>query len=199
MVSFEPQDPNFEAAVRASFASLTLMSTIGARLRSVTPGQVEIELPFRDDLTQHLGFVAAGILTTIVDVAGGYAAMTLMPAGATVLTVEYKVNFVAPADGERMIARARVAKAGRTLSVCTGDVVAERAGREKLVATMLATMMTVAPHPSDPRPDQAARTPNHQHPPGPHAADRTPRRRSWCVCSGRGLGRSLRDIVGLGR
>lgn len=198
MVSFEPLHPNFEAAVRASFASLTLMNTIGARLRSVTPGEVEVELPFREDLTQHLGFVAAGILTTIVDVAGGYAAMTLMPAGATVLTVEYKVNFVAPAEGERLVARARVAKAGRTLSVCTGDVFAERAGREKLVATMLATMMTVRPHRREPLPEERARTPNHHHPLGRNGADRTLRKRSWCVCGERGVGRSLRDIVGIG-
>lgn len=198
MVSFEPQHPDFEAAVRASFARLTLMHTIGARLRSVTPGEVEIELPVREDLTQHTGFVAAGILTTIVDVAGGYAAMTLMPAGATVLTVEYKVNFVAPAEGERMIARARVAKAGRTLSVCTGDVFAERAGRETLVATMLATMMTVGPHRGERLPDESARTPNHHPTLDRSGADRTLRTRSWCVCGGRGIGRSLRDIVGIG-
>jgi uncharacterized protein (TIGR00369 family) len=184
MVSFEPQQPDFEAVVRASFASLTLMQTIGANLRSVTPGEVEIELPFREDLTQHTGILAAGILTTIVDVAGGYAAMTLMPADATVLTVEYKVNFVAPAEGERMIARARVTKAGRTLSVCTGDVFAERAGRETLVATMLATMMTISPARSDPLPDQRARTPNRHPTLGQHAADRTLRKRSWCVCGG---------------
>ena len=143
MPTFEPQDPNFEARVRASFARQKVMETIGASLTRVSPGEVEIELPFRDDLTQQHGFLHAGVVTAIVDSACGYAAMTLMPADATVLTIEYKVNFVSPATGDRLIARGHVTKPGRTVTVCSGDVVAQGAGQEKLVATMLGTMMTL--------------------------------------------------------
>ncbi len=142
--SFEPADPHFEARIRASFARLTLMQTLGARLTKVAPGEVEIELPFRGDLTQQHGFLHAGIVTTIVDTACGYAAMSLMPANSEVLTVEYKVNFVSPAKGSRMIGRGRVTKPGRTLTVCAGDVFAVSGAEEKLVATMLATMMAVS-------------------------------------------------------
>jgi uncharacterized protein (TIGR00369 family) len=143
MAKFEPQDPNFESRVRGSFERQKVMVTIGASLTKISPGEVEIELPFRDDLTQHHGYLHAGVVTTIVDSACGYAAMTLMPADATVLTVEYKVNFLSPATGERMIARGRVTKPGRTVTVCTGDLFAFSDGKEKLVATMLATMMAV--------------------------------------------------------
>ncbi|MGB0386972.1 MAG: PaaI family thioesterase [Ardenticatenaceae bacterium] len=147
MSKFEPRNPNFETDVRASFAKQKVMTTIGASLTRVSPGEVEIELPFRDDLTQQHGFLHAGIVTTIVDNACGYAALSLMPADAEVLTIEYKVNFLSPAIGERMIARARVSKAGRTITVCAGDVFAlddgDNEGQEKLVATMLATMMTI--------------------------------------------------------
>lgn len=144
MPTFEPQDPNFEARVRASFARQKVMETIGASLTRVSPGEVEIELPFRDDLTQQHGFLHAGVVTAIVDSACGYAAMTLMPADATVLTIEYKVNFVSPAkSGARMIARGHVTKPGRTVTVCSGDVVAQSVGQEKLVATMLGTMITL--------------------------------------------------------
>src|SRR5262245_24347833 len=96
---FGVQDPEFEASVRRSFESLTLMRTVGARLVRVVPGEVEIDLPFREDLTQHHGYVAGAALTAIIDVACGYAAMTLMPPGASVLTIEYKVNFLSPAQG----------------------------------------------------------------------------------------------------
>lgn len=143
MPTFEPQDPNFEARVRASFARQKVMETIGASLTRVSPGEVEIELPFRDDLTQQHGFLHAGVVTAIVDSACGYAAMTLMPADATVLTIEYKINFVSPATGDRMIARGHVTKPGRTVTVCSGDVVAQSVGQEKLVATMLGTMITL--------------------------------------------------------
>jgi len=150
MPAFEPQDPDFEMRVRASFARQKVMETIGASLTSVAPGEVEIELPFRDDLTQHHGYLHAGIVTSIVDTACGFAAMTLMPADASVLTIEYKANFVSPATGKRMIARGRVTKPGRTITVCAGDVVALSGGKEKLVATMLATMMAVRERPDLP-------------------------------------------------
>lgn len=143
MATFQPQDPNFEARVRGSFARQTLMQTIGARLIRVAPGEVEIELPFRDDLGQQHGFLHAGIVTAIADTACGYAALSLMPADASVLTVEFKVNLLSPARGGRMIARGRVTKPGRTLSVCAGDVVGVTDGQEKAIATMLATMMAI--------------------------------------------------------
>jgi uncharacterized protein (TIGR00369 family) len=141
MPIFEPADANFERRIRSSFARQGLMEHIGARLTAVSPGAVEIELPFRADLTQQHGFVHAGIITSIVDSACGYAALSLLPAHAEVLTVEYKVNFVSPAAGPRFIGRGRVIKPGRTLTVCAGDVFAVGDGTEKLVATMLATIM----------------------------------------------------------
>jgi uncharacterized protein (TIGR00369 family) len=143
MPALEPANPSFKEAVSASFSNLALMHTIGARLVRVSPAEVEIELPFRDDLTQQHGFMSAAVLSAILDVACGYAAMSLMPPAATVLTVEFKVNLLSPAHGERFLARGRVIRSGRTLSVCAGDVVAMKGTEEKLVATMLATMMTV--------------------------------------------------------
>lgn len=143
MAPFEPADPGFEARVRASFDRQRFPATLGAKLTRVAPGEVELRLPFREDLTQQHGFVHAGALTTVVDTACGYAALTLMPPEAAVLTVEFKVNLVAPAKGEAFVARARVLKAGRTLTVVTGDVLALERGAERLVATMLATMMAV--------------------------------------------------------
>ncbi len=137
-----PQD-DFEDRVRTSFGRQALMATIGARLIRVSAGEVAIELPFRADLTQQHGFVHAGIVTAVVDTACGYAAYSLMPEDAAVLTVEYKVNFLAPAEGDRMVAIGRVIKAGRTISVCTGEALATIGGREKLVAAMQATMMAV--------------------------------------------------------
>ncbi|HEX5572124.1 MAG TPA: PaaI family thioesterase [Ktedonobacterales bacterium] len=143
MTAFEAQDPDFERRVRESFARQRVMETMGATLLRVTPGEVEIALPFRAELTQQHGFLHAGVVTTIVDSACGYAALSLMPPGAGVLTIEFKLNLMAPAAGERMIARGRVTKPGRTINVCAGDVFAEQDGREKLVATMLATVMTI--------------------------------------------------------
>ena len=143
MPAFEPQDPAFEKRVRASFARQRVMQTIGARLVRVSPGEVEIALPFREDLTQQHGFLHAGVVSTIADSACGYAAYSLMPSDAAVLTIEYKVNFLSPAQGDRMIARARVTKAGRTVTVCTCDVMMVKDGREQIAATMLNTLMTV--------------------------------------------------------
>jgi uncharacterized protein (TIGR00369 family) len=145
MAKFNPQDPEFEARVRSSFARQTLMRTIGAEMTKVAPGEIEIELAYRDDLAQQHGYLHAGVITAIVDSACGYAAMTLTRAVEDILTIEYKANFVAPATGEKMIARSRVLRAGRKVTVCAGDVFALRNGEEKLIATMLATMMTLSP------------------------------------------------------
>ena len=143
MVTFEPADPAFASRVRTSFGRQRMLATLGAILERVAPGEVDIRLPFRDELTQQHGFLHAGAMTSVVDTACGYAALTLMPAGVAVLTVEFKVNLLAPGKGEAVVARARVMKPGRTLTVVRGDVFAVEGGEERLVATMLATMMAV--------------------------------------------------------
>ena len=143
MRAFEAQDPDFEKRVRASFAKQKVMDTFRAVMTKVAPGEVEIQMPFNPELTQQNGFLHAGVVTTIVDSACGYAAYTLMPSDSAVLTIEYKVNLVSPARGDHMIARGRVTKPGRTVTVCAGDVFALIDGKEKLVATMLATMMSI--------------------------------------------------------
>ena len=143
MTHFTPKDADFEARVRASFARQRVMETFGARLLRVAPGEVEIGLDFREDLTQQHGYLHAGVVTTVVDSACGYAALTLMPAGAEVLSIEFKLNLLSPARGEGFAARARVVRAGRNITVCAGDLFALAAGGEKVVATMLGTMMTV--------------------------------------------------------
>jgi uncharacterized protein (TIGR00369 family) len=136
-----PADPNYEARVRASFAKQQFMATLGASLTTVQPGEVSIELPFRADLTQQHGFLHAGVVTSVIDSACGYAALTLMPPDREVLSVEFKVNLMAPAQGATFQARGRVVRAGRTLTVCTGDL--RVAGSESVVAMMQATMMAV--------------------------------------------------------
>lgn len=147
MPSVRPTAQDFQARVQASFARQRMMATLGATLERVAPGEVDIRLPFRDDLTQQHGFLHAGAMTTAVDSACGYAALTLMPPGTAVLTVEFKVNLLAPGKGEAVLARGRVLRAGRTLTTCIGDVFAVEGGEEKLVLTMLATMMTVRDRP----------------------------------------------------
>ena len=143
----EPRDPAYAERVRASFERQRAMHTIGARLVRVEPGEVELELPFRDDLTQQHGYLHAGIVTTLVDSACGYAALSVMEPGAAVLSVEYKVNLLAPAVGERMRAVGRVVKPGRTLVICTGEVIAVANGAESVVTIMQATMMAVRGRP----------------------------------------------------
>jgi uncharacterized protein (TIGR00369 family) len=142
-MTFQPRNPDFEARVRGSFARQNAMALIGARMTKVEPGRVEIELPVRDELGQQHGFVHGGIVGMIADSAGGYAAFTLMPADASVLTVEYKLNMLAPAEGERLVARAEVLKPGRSLAVVRADVWALRDGREARVAAMQQTLMVM--------------------------------------------------------
>src|SRR5688500_13704856 len=136
---FEPRDPDVEARVRASFARQRALHTLGASIVRVEAGEVELELLFRDDLTQQHGFLHAGIVTTLVDSACGYAALSLMDTESAVLSVEYKVNLLAPAVGERMRAIGRVIKTGRTLVVCTGEVIAVSGASESTVTVMQAT------------------------------------------------------------
>ncbi|MFO1136559.1 MAG: PaaI family thioesterase [Rhodoblastus sp.] len=137
-------DPAQAARIRAAFETQGMMQTLGASLTRIEAGEVEIVLPFGPHIAQHHGFVHAGGLTTVVDNAGGFAAMTLMPEGMQVLTVEFKVNFLSPAIGEKFIAIGRVKRAGKQISVVEGEVLAESAdGARKPVALMLATMMGV--------------------------------------------------------
>ena len=137
----KPLNPSFAEEISRSFDGQAVMRLIGAELSRVEPGVVEITLPYRADLTQQHGYLHAGIVTTIVDSACGYAAYSLMPAGSEVLSVEFKVNMLRPARGELFIASAEVIKAGRTLTVARGDVFAAVRGEKELVATMLATII----------------------------------------------------------
>jgi uncharacterized protein (TIGR00369 family) len=143
MDSFTAVDPDFESRVRASFGAQQVMRTIGASLVHIRPGEVRIELPFSPALTQQHGYLHAGVLGIIVDSACGYAAYTLMPAGSEVLSVEYKINFLSPARGQRFVAAGRVVKPGRTLTVCAGEVWAHADAESNLVAAMQATMICV--------------------------------------------------------
>lgn len=147
MNAFEALNPDYQQQVRIGFARQRVMETIGARLVRVDPGQVEIELNYREDLTQQHGYLHAGIVTAIVDSACGFAAYSLMPAGSGVLTVEYKVNLTAPARGAKFLATGRVIKPGRTLTVCAGEVLATDGAEQKLVAVIQATMMRLAETP----------------------------------------------------
>ena len=146
--SMNPPNPNFADEVASSFAKQAAMNLIGAQLSLVEPGLVEITLPYRADLTQQNGYLHAGILTTIADSACGYAAYTLMPAGAGVLSVEFKMNLLRPGEGQEFVARAEVIKAGKTLTVVRADVFAsdDNTGRT-LVAAMQGTMMCLLPKP----------------------------------------------------
>lgn len=119
------------------------MAALGAVLEEVTPGRVSVRLPFREDLAQQHGFLHAGALAAVADSACGYAALSLMPEDAAVLSIEFKINMLAPARGESVIARAEVIRAGRTVMVCRADVHALHEGTEKLVAAMQGSMMVV--------------------------------------------------------
>lgn len=136
---------DFEERVRASFARQAAMVTIGAELTHVTPGIVEIEMPYSAALTQQHGFLHAGVIAAALDSACGYAAFSLMPENASVLTIEFKVNLLAPGKGERFLFRGSVTKPGRTIVVADGQAYALAAdGEAKLIATMTGTMMTVS-------------------------------------------------------
>jgi uncharacterized protein (TIGR00369 family) len=143
MASFDPKDPNFEARVRTSFARQTAMATLGIEIAGVKPGEVELKMPYAAAYTQQHGFVHAGIITTALDSACGYAAFSLMPDDAPVLTVEFKTNLIAPARGDHFLFRARVVKPGRTITVCDAQAFAVEGGKEKLVATMTGTLMAL--------------------------------------------------------
>lgn len=129
--------------VRDSFSRQGLMHLLGAELAARRAGECEIRVPFRKELTQQHGYFHAGVTAAIADSASGYSAYSLMPADCSVLTVEYKINLIAPADCEMLIARARVLRSGKTLKVCAADVLAVKGGRQTLCATSLSTIMAM--------------------------------------------------------
>jgi uncharacterized protein (TIGR00369 family) len=139
--ALKPANPDFEARVRDSFGRQPFMELLGARLAAVAPGFCEITVDCRKALTQQHGFIHGGVLASIADSAAGYAAFSLMPADASILTVEYKLNILRPGQGEAMIARGRVLKPGRTLTIVQADVFARHNGREELVVASLQTLM----------------------------------------------------------
>ncbi|HUW39072.1 MAG TPA: PaaI family thioesterase [Rhodocyclaceae bacterium] len=157
---FEARDPDWADKVRKSFARQGVMALLGAELAHLEPGRCEIRLPHRPELTQQHGYFHAGIISTVVDSAGGYAGFSLMPAGSSVLTVEYKLNLLAPGDGELLIAVGEVVKPGKNLVIARGDVYVQRAGVSTRCAIMQQTLMTMhgrddqAPEPPSRRQNQ---------------------------------------------
>ena len=140
-MQFKPANPNFAEVVRGSFATQGLMQLIGATLERVEPGEVDIALPFRDDLTQQHAFLHGAVTTAIADSAAGYAALSLMPAGSEVLSIEFKINLLRPATGPRFLAEGRVVKAGKTITVSRSDVFGYADDNPIHIATLLATMI----------------------------------------------------------
>jgi uncharacterized protein (TIGR00369 family) len=147
MSDFKPKNPDYERQIRESFQRQKFIVNMGARLSHVSPGRVEIELPFNENLTQQHGFLHAGAITAVVDSACGYAALSLMPAQSAVLSVEYKINMLAPAIGESIIAKGWVIKPGRNIIVCSGEALASDKGGNKIVAVMQGTMAVVRDRP----------------------------------------------------
>ncbi len=137
------QDRDADKRVRESFGRQSIMTTIGASVQSVRRGEVEIVLPFADHILQQHGFIHAGAVATIADSACGYAALSVMPADAAVLTTEFKINLLSPAKGERLRAIGRVVRAGKKLVITMGEVFADEGGASKQVALITATMMVV--------------------------------------------------------
>jgi uncharacterized protein (TIGR00369 family) len=151
-VRFQPSDSNFAARIRESFRRQRAMQLLGARMIRVEPGLVQIELPYREDLTQQHGYFHGGFTSAIADSAGGYAGYSLFPADSSVLTVEFKISLLAPAKGEKLVATGRVLKPGRTLTVCELSVVALEPGRETACAHGLQTLICLAGRADAPTP-----------------------------------------------
>lgn len=143
MTQFIPKDTHYKEKVRDSFSRQGVMNTIGVSVVSIEPGEVELEFSHSAALTQQHGFIHAGIVTTVMDSACGYAAYTLMPENASVLTIEFKTNLLAPAQGSKFFAVGKVKKPGRTISVCEGELFSLTEGEKKLVATMTCTLMCI--------------------------------------------------------
>ncbi|HEX7389466.1 MAG TPA: PaaI family thioesterase [Acidiphilium sp.] len=148
-MGFEARDAEYERRVRESFARQRVMASFGIEISWVWPGGIELVMGFRDELTQQDGYLHAGVISTALDSACGYAAFSLMPKEASVLTVEFKTNLVAPAKGERFRFHAEVIKPGRTLTLCEARAFAQDAGGEKLVATMTGTLFAMRSVPGE--------------------------------------------------
>ncbi len=143
MNSFMPKDDSYETKVRESFDRQEVMKTVNASIVSIEPGIVELEFLHDQKMTQQHGFIHAGIISTVLDSACGYAAFSLMPKDTAVLTIEFKVNLLSPAQGERFLAIGKVKKPGRTITVSEGEVFAVNKGEFKLVASLTATLMAI--------------------------------------------------------
>ncbi len=141
---FEPKYPDYVARVEKSFSDQAVMKTIGASIEAISPGKIEIEFPYQSNLTQQNGFIHAGIVSTVLDSACGYAAFSLMPIDVSVLTIEFKINLLSPATGDRFRGYGKVKKAGRTISVAEAELYAFSDQGKKLVATMVGTLMAVS-------------------------------------------------------
>ncbi len=144
MIAYEPKDPEYQARVRASFERQQAMKALQIEIVHLAPGAIELAMPYCEGFTQQHGYVHAGILAAALDSACGYAALSLMPAGAEVLSVEFKINLLAPAKAERFLFRSRVVKPGRTITVCDAQAVTAGPGPEKLLATMTGTMIAMS-------------------------------------------------------
>jgi len=143
--TFKPAHDHYVTQVRESFARQRVMATIGAELLSVLPGRVEIGLAYKPDLAQQHGFLHAGITTAIADSAGGYAALSLFAEGEDVMTTEFKLNLLAPADGERFVAAGQVIKSGGTLTICQVEVQSHKGRQATLCAFGILTMIRIRP------------------------------------------------------
>ena len=142
MAVFEPKDPLFETRVRDSFLRQGVMKTLDVEIVGLRPGEIDLAMPYASAFTQQHGFLHAGIVATVLDSACGYAAFSLMPADASILTIEFKTNLLAPARGARFLFKGKVVKPGRT-TVCEGNAFAIDGGEEKLIATMTGTLMAL--------------------------------------------------------
>ena len=142
-MSFQPLDQDFKKRVRESFSRQGFMDFIGAEITDIRPGYCEIRVPYKRELSQQHGFFHAGVIGTLADNSGGYAAFTLMPSDSSILTVEYKLNLIAPGDGELLIGRGQVIKAGSTLTICRPEVFIIKNGVQTLCATALMTLMAL--------------------------------------------------------
>ena len=140
---FEPKDAGYKEKVIESFKRQEVMKTLNASVQTVRPGEVELKLPYQQNLTQQHGFIHAGIVSTVLDSACGYAAFSLMPEKAAVLTIEFKINLLAPAKGDWFRAVGKVKKSGKNITVTEGELFSCADGQEKLVATMVGTIMSV--------------------------------------------------------
>ena len=147
MTDYLPVDPHYEMRVRESFARQGIMVHLGATMTACGPGRCEIRLPYGEHLSQQHGFFHGGVVATIADSAGGYAAFSLMAEGSGVLTIEFKINLTAPADGDLLIARGEVLRPGRTVTVSRAEVIVAKEGRERVCAVLQQTLMTISGRP----------------------------------------------------